>query len=46
MGRAFDMQEGCPLSMTILRAGEGITAAPSGVSSGAFLVQTLLSSRR
>ncbi len=45
MSNAFDMQEGCPLAMRLFRAGEGITAAPEGVASGAFLVQMLLSSR-
>jgi quercetin dioxygenase-like cupin family protein len=45
MSNVFDMQAGHPSTMTILRAGEGIAAAPAGVSSGSFLVQMLLSSR-
>jgi quercetin dioxygenase-like cupin family protein len=45
MGSAFDMQECCPVTMSVFRAGEGITAAPAGVSSDEFLVQMLLSSR-
>ncbi|OCW55665.1 cupin domain-containing protein [Hoeflea olei] len=39
------MGEACPSVMTVIRAGEGIAAAPGGVSSGAFLVQMILSSR-
>ena len=46
MTNPFQMQAGCPEAMRVVRAGEGITAAPEGVSSGAFLVQMLLSSRR
>lgn len=45
MSNAFDMQESCPATMSLFRAGEGITTAPGGVSSGPFLVQMLLSSR-
>ena len=45
MSNIFDMRETCPSVMTILRAGEGIAAAPEGVSSGPFLVQMILSSR-
>ncbi len=44
MSNIFDMREACPSVMTILRAGEGIAAAPEGVSSGPFLVQMILSS--
>jgi quercetin dioxygenase-like cupin family protein len=45
MTDAFDMQSACPSTMTVRRAGEGILAAPDGISSGSFLVQMLLSSR-
>ncbi len=45
MSNVFDMQEACPPAMTILRAGQGIAAAPEGVSTGAFLVRMILSSR-
>lgn len=45
MNHVFDMQEACPPTMTILRAGDGMAAAPEGVSSRAFLVQMILSSR-
>lgn len=41
----FEMQPSCPSAMTIRRAGEGIAAAPEGISNGSFLVQMLLSSR-
>lgn len=46
MSNVFDMQQACPSTMTILRAGNGIAPAPEGVSSGAFLVQMILSSRK
>ncbi|TPP09680.1 cupin domain-containing protein [Rhizobium glycinendophyticum] len=45
MGNPFEMQQGCPPTMVVHRAGDGITAATAGVSSGPFLVQMLLSSR-
>ncbi|MDH6269092.1 quercetin dioxygenase-like cupin family protein [Rhizobium sp. SG_E_25_P2] len=45
MSNPFDMQSACPSQMRVQRAGEGIAPAPSGVSSGPFLVQMLLSSR-
>ncbi len=35
----------CPPSMTIRRAGDGIAAAPAGMASGPFLVQTILASQ-
>ncbi|MBY6264243.1 cupin domain-containing protein [Azospirillum sp. 412522] len=41
----LEMQQACPPVMTIRRAGEGIAAAPDGISTGSFLVQMLLSSR-
>lgn len=45
MSNPFAMQQACPSTMIVHRAGEGITTAPDGVSSGSFLVQMLLSSR-
>lgn len=45
MADPFDMKPGCPPAMTVIRAGDGIASAPPGVSTGAFLVQMLLSSR-
>ncbi|WP_370678203.1 cupin domain-containing protein [Pleomorphomonas sp. PLEO] len=39
------MGAACPDKMTIWRAGDGVVQAPAGVSSGAFDVQMLLSSR-
>ncbi|MDX8323954.1 MULTISPECIES: cupin domain-containing protein [Rhizobium/Agrobacterium group] len=41
----FEMQPACPSTMSVRRAGDGIVAAPEGISSGSFLVQMLLSSR-
>ncbi|WP_377807779.1 cupin domain-containing protein [Azospirillum sp. A29] len=41
----FEMQMSCPPAMTVLRAGEGVVAAPEGIANGSFLVQMLLSSR-
>lgn len=45
MSDPFEMDAACPSSMTVRRAGSGIVAAPTGVSSGTFLVQMILSSR-
>ncbi|BAI76631.1 hypothetical protein AZL_e02860 (plasmid) [Azospirillum sp. B510] len=45
MTGSFAMQPACPPVMAIRRAGEGIAAAPDGISSGSFLVQMLLTSR-
>lgn len=45
MSDAFSMRQACPLEMTVWRAQDGIAPAPSGISSGAFDVQMLLSSR-
>ncbi|HCV71292.1 MAG TPA: cupin domain-containing protein, partial [Agrobacterium sp.] len=39
----FEMQPACPSTMSVRRAGDGIVAAPEGISSGSFLVQMLLS---
>lgn len=36
--------ESCPQTMTVRRAGTGITSGPDGISNEPFLVQTLLSS--
>lgn len=45
MNNPFAMGTACPDEMTIWRAGDGIAEAPTGVSSGSFEVQMLLSSR-
>lgn len=45
MSNPFAMGTACPAKMTVWRAGDGIAPAPSGVSSGTFDVQMLLSSR-
>lgn len=45
MSNPFAMEEACPASMTVRRAGDGVVAAPAGISNGSFLVQMLLSSR-
>jgi len=37
--------DACPREMTIRRAGDDIAAAPSGMTSGPFLVQTILKSQ-
>ncbi|WP_215907514.1 cupin domain-containing protein [Thalassospira marina] len=44
MGSVFDMAQSCPQAMCVFRAGEGVLAAPDGVSNGRFDVQMLLSS--
>ena len=46
MSNPFEMEEACPRSMTIRRAGTGIASAPDGVANDRFLVQMLLSSRK
>jgi len=46
MSHPFELEEACPASMKIRRAGTGIVRAPDGVASGPFLVQMLLSSRK
>lgn len=45
MSDPFEMEEACPASMKIRRAGSGVVRGPEGVASGPFLVQMLLSSR-
>ncbi|OKH87926.1 cupin domain-containing protein [Thalassospira sp. TSL5-1] len=45
MGSIFDMQQSCPQTMRVLRDGAGTSPVPEGISSGAFTVQMLLSSR-
>lgn len=45
MSNPFAMGAACPDKMTVWRASDGITTAPSGVSTGPFEVQMLLSSR-
>ena len=45
MSNPFAMGTACPTEMTVWRAEDGIATAPSGVSSGLFDVQMLLTSR-
>ncbi len=45
MNNPFAMGDSCPDTMTVWRAEDGIATAPSGVSTGPFEVQMLLSSR-
>jgi quercetin dioxygenase-like cupin family protein len=45
MSAVFEMEDACPTSLTIRRAGTGLTPAPESVASGPFMVQMLLSSR-
>ncbi|MQT14283.1 cupin domain-containing protein [Segnochrobactrum spirostomi] len=45
MSARSHLRPACPAAMTVRRAGDGVGSAPDGISSGPFLVQSLLESR-